>query len=94
LILVSDAQVKTTQRVLREVNERVAEITLNQGENESGFLCECGRHDCAETIVLSIVDYQSLRMGGDFYLAAPGHGVDGVDRLVESRDGFDILVQA
>jgi hypothetical protein len=51
------------------------------------------RHDCTDTIVLSLVDYQALRMEGNVYIAAPGHAVDGVDRLVESRDGFDVLQQ-
>jgi hypothetical protein len=93
LILVNNAQTRKTQIVFREVNERIAEITRKQEENESGFLCECGRDDCIEILALSLVDYQALRDGEDFFIAARGHCVEGVDRLVESRDGFDVLVQ-
>jgi hypothetical protein len=93
LILVSSAQINKNQLVFREVNERIAEITLSQEETESGFLCECGRDDCAETIALSLGDYQALRDGEEFFIAAPGHCVEGVDRLVDSRDGFDVLAQ-
>lgn len=89
----TSAQIKTAQRVLREVNEQIAEITLNQEENESDFLCECGRGDCAETIALSLADYEALRSRADFFIAAPGHCVEGVDRLVDSREG-DVLEQA
>jgi hypothetical protein len=85
--------VKRSQWVFREVNERIAEITRNQGEIDSDFLCECGRDDCTKTIPLSLSNYQALRTDGDFFIAAPGHLVEGVDRLVESRDGFDLLVQ-
>lgn len=89
----SDAQIKHTQIVLREVNERIAEITRRQEESDSGFLCECGRDDCLEIFALSLVDYEAMR-NGDFFIAAPGHCVEGVNRLVESRDGFDVLAQA
>jgi hypothetical protein len=34
-----------------------------------------------------------MRTDGDFFIVARGHCVEGVDRLVESRDGFDVLVQ-
>jgi len=90
---VDERQIAKNQLVFREVNERIAEITAGQGEAESEFLCECGRTDCTSVVGLSLTDYQALRLGGDFFVAAPGHCVEGVDRLVESRGGFDVLVQ-
>jgi hypothetical protein len=84
---------KTAQHVFREVNEQIAAITLQQEESESGFLCECGRNDCFETIALSLADYEALRTRADLFIAAPGHCVEDVDRLVESRESFDVLEQ-
>jgi hypothetical protein len=85
--------IRSNQIVFREVNERIAEITLGQREAASGFVCECGQPDCASVVQLSLADYQGLRERGDFFIAATGHCVEGVDRLVESQDGFDVLVQ-
>jgi hypothetical protein len=31
------------------------------------------------------------RNDGSFFITAPGHWVDGVDRLVEARDGFELV---
>jgi hypothetical protein len=90
---VDERQIAKTQGLFREVNERIAEITAGQGEGASEFLCECGNTDCASVVALSLREYQALRSGGDFFVAAPGHCVEGVDRLVESRAGFDVLVQ-
>jgi hypothetical protein len=90
---VDERQIAKTQVVFREVNERIAEITVGHGETASDFLCECGRNDCTSVIELSLADYQALRAEGVFFVAATGHCVEGVDRLVGSRDGFDVLVQ-
>ena len=88
-----ERQIARNQFLFREVNERIAEITVSQGEAESEFLCECGRTDCTSVVGLSLADYRALRYGEDLFVAAPGHCVEGVDRLVESRAGFDVLAQ-
>ena len=86
-------QTRTSQLILREVNERIAEITVEQDETASQFLCECGRMDCNEHVELDLGAYREIRGSGDYFIAATGHRVDGVDRLAESHDGFDVLVQ-
>jgi hypothetical protein len=90
---VDDRQIQKNQILFREVNERIAEITASQSEAASEFLCECGEENCTSVIDLSLRDYQALRNREEFFIVAPGHCVEGVDRLVESRDDFDVLVQ-
>lgn len=86
-------QTRTNQLILREVNERVAEITVQQKESKSEFVCECGRMDCNDHVDLDLGAYRAIRASRDYFIAATGHCVDGVDRLAESRDGFDVLAQ-
>ena len=86
-------QTRTAQLIFREINERVAEITVQQKESRSEFVCECGRMDCNDHVDLDLGEYQTIRASGDYFIAATGHCVDGVDRVAESRDGFDVLVQ-
>jgi hypothetical protein len=91
---VDERRIRNNQLVFREVNQRIADLTRNHEERESGFICECGIASCTSVIELSLGDYEAVRDGQDFFVVAPGHAVDGVDRLVESRDGFDVVAHA
>jgi hypothetical protein len=83
--------VRQTQIVFREVNQRIAEITATHEEMSSEFLCECGRATCVTVIELALGDYREIRKDGSHFITALGHQVDGVDPLVEKRDGFEIV---
>lgn len=86
-------QTRTAQLIFREINERVAEVTVQYRESRSEFVCECGQNDCTDHVELDLDDYETIRASGEYFIAATGHCVDGVDRVVESRDGFDVLIQ-
>jgi hypothetical protein len=53
------------QQVVREVNERIRELSLNGAEvlkaGRTRFLCECGDPACLETMELSFVEYERVR---------------------------------
>jgi hypothetical protein len=91
---VDEVRVRQNQLVFREVNQRIADITRGQHEQESEFLCECGQTSCVSVVDLDLVEYEAVRERGDLFIAASGHCVEGVDRLVESRDGYDLVAQA
>ena len=48
------------EALFREVNERVAELASHYvvSETRSGvdFTCECGRTDCSETMMMTVVE--------------------------------------
>jgi hypothetical protein len=90
---VHDAHTRANQVVFREVNERIAQITRAQREQASDFLCECGRDACLLLLQLELNEYEEIRRSEKLFIAAPGHSVDGIDRLFESRDGFDLVEQ-
>jgi hypothetical protein len=60
--------------LLREVNDRIRDV----GRNGSGsltsleFVCECGDGDCVAMVELSTGEYDGIRLGYGFVLAA-GH---------------------
>jgi two-component sensor histidine kinase len=83
--------IRKTQIVFREVNQRIAEITATHKEMSSEFLCECGRAACVTVIELALSEYKEVRKDDSHFITALGHRVDGVDRLVEERDGFEIV---
>jgi hypothetical protein len=90
---VSREKSRAYQVIFRDVNERIAHISRVQGEMASNFLCECGEDDCASMIKIELAAYDEVRQNGELFIAAPGHLAEGVDRLVEIRSGFDVLVQ-
>jgi len=90
---VNGEAIRRNQDIFREVNERIDDITSTQQEATSEFLCECGQQDCTLVVELRLDEYRQIRSGEDRFIVFPGHCVEGVDRLAESRDGFDVVVQ-
>jgi hypothetical protein len=63
---------RPTPEVLREVNERIAEIGWNVEETATlDFLCECSDPNCVETISLTRAEYVERRTQG--WVVVEGH---------------------
>ena len=71
--------------LLREVNERIAEIASSAARDPHEFLCECSRRDCTETLALSLPDYKRVRSSPNRFVILPGHDCAEIDRIVETR---------
>ena len=81
------------QNVLREANERINRLRWTQAPGEKiGYLCECSRVDCAETIALDADGYDAVRASPLRFLLLPGHEQAGVERVVE-RHGDYLVVE-
>jgi hypothetical protein len=81
-------QLVRTGMLLREVNERVAEILSAWGDDASGeFLCECSNNDCGESLTLSLLEYKGIRSSPDLFIVLAGHETSEVDRVV-AADGL------
>jgi hypothetical protein len=63
------------QRLLRDVNARIREISDRFGTPEGHYrlLCECGRDDCDERVEVEVALYAEIRRTSG-YLLAPSHG--------------------
>ncbi len=85
------ADVRRNQRLLRDVNARIAEIALALDETHSSFLCECGRPGCSELIDLPLTDIRALHAPDGLFAVRRGHLVPETDRFEESRDGYDVV---
>jgi len=88
-----NARTRSYQFIFRDVNERIARISHVQEEAASNFLCECGLEECTSMIRLDLADYDKIRRTPGFFIVASGHAVTSLDRLVEIRHGFDVIVQ-
>lgn len=80
-----------SQLLLREVNERIAEIASSSVGDLPEFLCECSRNDCEETLALSLPEYEHVRSSSNLFVILPGHECPEVDRVVEARHGSHLV---
>lgn len=85
------------QMLLREVNDRIADIfggteEIFVGEDSlTEFLCECSNSDCTATLALSLLEYRGIRSSPNLFVLLPGHETAEVDRVVEAHATFSLV---
>jgi hypothetical protein len=87
----SSEQCVRTQVLLREVNERIAELAGSFAGDMPEFLCECIREDCGETVALTLPEYERVRSSPNLFPIVPGHESREVDRVVETRHSSNLV---
>ena len=85
----SSEQLVRNQLLLREVNERLAEIVHPDGSGE--FLCECGCNDCTETLQLPLRVYKIVHSSPNLFLILPGHESGEIERVIKTSDTFTLV---
>lgn len=79
------------QRLLREVNDRIAELAGRNGAAVSLFVCECNDLTCADAIEISAAEYARIRVEDSHYVVLPGHE-DSISQRVVARTGRFVVV--
>ncbi len=57
------------------------------------FVCECGNLGCSETVEISVAGYEEVRVDFDRFFVVPGHEIEEVDKVVERRPDYLIVVK-
>jgi uncharacterized Zn finger protein (UPF0148 family) len=86
-------RIAKNESLFREVNERIkATAAASRFPDEvTGFVCECGRKDCTDTISLAPGDYESLRAEAAHFAVLPGHVVKDAERVVEDMGAYFVV---
>ncbi len=79
-----------TQSLFREVNERIEEVTAGRSAHGE-VVCECADQTCAETIPLSLDEYEAVRRTSTHFLVRPGHDVREIERVVDETDRYIVV---
>ena len=91
------------EALVREVNERIAEVDKAAEEKNFGadgtqyeFLCECGANDgeaaaCEERVSMTINEYDQVRSQDDRFVVYPGHETEMIEGVVIQTDRFVIV---
>ena len=96
-------QQSRNEALLREVNERIADIdkaaeetTFAPDETLFEFLCECGASDgqagaCEEHVQMTINEYDQVRSQDDRFVVHPGHETHVLEWVAGRTDRFIVV---
>jgi hypothetical protein len=84
------------QSTFRSANERMQRLARSYQFNATQrvpFICECADPDCREIVMLSLLDYESVRAHPDrFFLVAGHEDAEAThERILEAEAGYAIV---
>jgi hypothetical protein len=84
------------EALFREVNERVVEVATHYIEVEThaemvNFTCECGRVDCADTIAMTIAEYEAIRAESTHFGVVPQHEQPEIETVIERHPSYFVV---
>src|SRR4051794_24346990 len=86
-------RVDANQTLFRQVNDRLRTLHVDYATDGlvGTFLCECADGACSEQIPVPPEVYAGVRGHANRFVVAPSHVADGVERVVEERDGYVVV---
>lgn len=77
----------------REINDRLKSdlAQLRHLPDELEFVCECGRLECRDQIVLGQAEYERVRADPMLFAIVPGHEFPDAEDVVERTDRFSVV---
>jgi hypothetical protein len=87
------ARIAYNETLFRQLNERVAELLTEIGDESEQFeiVCECGNADCTAKIRVGRELYERVRQHSAQFFVAVGHVAQDVERVVETGNNFEIV---
>jgi hypothetical protein len=93
-----DARVASNEGLLRDVNDRIEEVTERFGsgearpeDEEADFLCECGTEDCIESVRMGVREYGELRREQNHFVVFPGHEDPEMEDVVATSSRYTVV---
>jgi hypothetical protein len=88
-----DDRIASNEGLLRDVNDRIEEVSQGSGESNDDFdfLCECGRENCIEMVRLTIAEYERVRDDETHFLVFPGHETDDIEDVVVQDERYSVV---
>lgn len=84
-----DAAVRS-ELLFRAVNERILEIGENDVEALE-ILCECGDESCISTVLITLRDYERLRLDSSRFVVCEGHELADIERVTERTPEYLVV---
>jgi hypothetical protein len=55
------------------------------------FVCECGNAECAETIEVTLAEYEAARSQPTLFMVVPGHELGEITRVLDQNERFAVV---
>ena len=90
-----EERIGLNEAVFREVNERIESLaeTFDLQSDQLDLVCECGDASCVQRISMTGAEYEQLRSDARQFAVHPGHEKLDVEKLVEKRAGYNIVLK-
>lgn len=77
----------------RDINERLeADLRrLPVDGDPVEFVCECGRLECAQSVLLTVDEYERVRADPATFATLPGHEIADVEDVVFTSERYAIV---
>lgn len=75
----------------RDANAELVEALPGGERKPISFVCECSARDCAQPVVMSLLEYDAVRVEDTQFVVAPGHDVPAIEDVVDRRPGWWVV---
>jgi hypothetical protein len=82
-----------SELLFRAVNERIFEIGASDADVLE-ILCECGDESCISTVVITVRDYERLRLDSSRFVVCEGHELADIERATERTPEYLVVEKA
>jgi hypothetical protein len=80
------------QGLAKDANDRIVALPNRPPAVFELFICECRLAGCADTVSLTVEEYERIHTHPDRYAVAPGHLDPAIERVVDSVTGrFEVV---
>ena len=79
------------QSVYRDVNACIVQLATSGGESSLQVVCECADTDCVETFLVSVEEYEAVRVQPTRFLVLPGHVFPEVEDVVAEAGSYVVV---
>jgi hypothetical protein len=89
----ADERKGENEAFFRELNERLEQHAVDKRVDSDSFeiVCECSLETCTQRLRLTFADYEAVRTHETWFILAAGHADLGVERIVSSTAGYEIV---
>jgi hypothetical protein len=87
-----ETRLAKNEAMFRVVNGEIAKIGERFGGTPpSQFVCECADVECADPIDVPLEALREVRRFPARFVVAKGHAESGIEYIVESQPGYDVV---
>lgn len=86
------ARIGRNEATFRRINEDIRRG--RDGDDDTtlvGFVCECGKADCARLIEMTAYEYERLRADGACFAVVPGHEIPSAETLASRNARYAVV---